>query len=437
MKTNTDNKAIQICWILTFILFVACNTNNQNNNEVISKKSNAKIVSDIKESNNITEFKIKEKTKNIVKPLLEVKDPLVSSDFFSFDSYTFLETSKDGIVGSIDRAIVRNDTIFVLDTKVSKGIFVFKLDGKFLYSINKKGNGPGEINSIQDFTFIGDNIAILNNNHQIQIYNSKNGLFIEKISLPFSTNSIVSTDNSYVVDLFTNDEKVDQNFDYNLFRLDLAEKKMLSRGFPKPSINMKYNNKFNFYTSSAGTYFTKPFDYNIYQIDGDEISIYKSLDFGKYSLEKDFRENLSKRGNPIKMLLTLPYVRSIRNVMINDNFEYFIYSFQSKTFFYYMDKKENITANFEKFGDDVFLGAFNPIPIGLTKNKIMFVIEPSTLKSIMKSLAEHPYNRKTIKPIFDNLKLLSSKVENDSNPIIVFTSIKKTYDPKKSYKFLK
>ena len=65
--------------------------------------------------------------------------------------YIPLETSKECLIGNADKVLIRNGKIYVADFHQAMALFIFDLDGKFLFKISRRGQGPYEYLSLQDF----------------------------------------------------------------------------------------------------------------------------------------------------------------------------------------------------------------------------------------------------------------------------------------------
>jgi hypothetical protein len=70
---------------------------------------------------------------------------------FSNVRYIPLETTDDCLIGNINKALIRNNRIYVADFDQAFALFVFDLQGKFLFKIARMGQGPGEYVSFRDF----------------------------------------------------------------------------------------------------------------------------------------------------------------------------------------------------------------------------------------------------------------------------------------------
>lgn len=75
-----------------------------------------------------------------------------------------LETTDSSLIVRIKRVEIWNDNIFILnELKSHRNILCFDLDGNFLFSIDRMGQGPG------DYSYLGDFIIDENLNHLILV----------------------------------------------------------------------------------------------------------------------------------------------------------------------------------------------------------------------------------------------------------------------------
>jgi hypothetical protein len=65
--------------------------------------------------------------------------------------YVPLETSEECLIGHAYKTLIRNDKIYIADFHTAMALFVFDMDGKFLFKISRRGQGPGEYVSFFDF----------------------------------------------------------------------------------------------------------------------------------------------------------------------------------------------------------------------------------------------------------------------------------------------
>ena len=127
----------QLITIIIFsLLFCACGTSPQNN-------SMALVLSD-------TEIiKINPGSPHLIRAdMAKTIDTKKLLDMIQSIDYIKLDSSEP--MGPINKMVVTNDKIFIMDSFAAQQIFVFDKTGKLLYRIKNKGRGPKEYISIWD-----------------------------------------------------------------------------------------------------------------------------------------------------------------------------------------------------------------------------------------------------------------------------------------------
>lgn len=89
----------------------------------------------------------------------EVKNPyLLTIDLDNTESIGFIDFSKDFIkeakyiplkkdgvpIGNIDYVLIHEDRMFILDTKSTSCVYIFDMQGNFIATAGRRGQGPGE-----------------------------------------------------------------------------------------------------------------------------------------------------------------------------------------------------------------------------------------------------------------------------------------------------
>lgn len=78
--------------------------------------------------------------------------------------YIPLETTEQSLIGEISKIIYKNERFYILDKYQSRSVLIFDRNGKFVSSINKVGEGPGEYIEIMDMDIDdANNIYIADN----------------------------------------------------------------------------------------------------------------------------------------------------------------------------------------------------------------------------------------------------------------------------------
>jgi hypothetical protein len=85
------------------------------------------------------------------------------SEIFETVEYIALESPDEHLIGEIDQLLIYKERLYILDQRHTQSVFCFTKEGKFLYELNKKGQGPGEYTNI-------DNISIDHDSEHLLIF---------------------------------------------------------------------------------------------------------------------------------------------------------------------------------------------------------------------------------------------------------------------------
>ena len=73
------------------------------------------------------------------------------SPIFTNVRYIPLETNRDCLIGVISKVLIRDNRIYVADFYSALALFVYDMDGRFLFKIARMGKGAGDYVSFRDF----------------------------------------------------------------------------------------------------------------------------------------------------------------------------------------------------------------------------------------------------------------------------------------------
>lgn len=241
----------------------------------------------------------------ILDPVDSKKEIVLLSEIASEVNYTFLETKDDAMIGRIDKLLIQDDKIYILDSHGSKSLFIFNLKGQLIHKINDHGQGPGEFTEPGDFT-------IDEKRGRLYIYCSRlkkicvyglTGKYIEEWFTELWFSSFQSLENNTFL-AFTNNKFNDidgENYDLIFFSRDQKIIKPLHQNDIKNNQGrLSFSFGKNFIRGTNRLLFFRTFSDTIYQIETNSLTPYFRMDFRSNSIP-DFEKrdviSLSKKLN--------------------------------------------------------------------------------------------------------------------------------------------
>ncbi len=405
IKNNNNYQWKQV--ILTFTIFGILMVN-------CSRKKNI-------EKSNIIESQI-----TIIKPSFEFIQPNIST-IIDTVKFVKLELSEKSIIGNINKVVIYNDLIYILDNQ-TYSIFVFNLEGKFIFKISKVGNGPGEYKRLDFFDIDNKNDQIVLTDllgYWILRYDLI-GNYISRKKIPFWLEGVAPvSEKGYIVYANYRDNKRIFEQEYNILYLD-STMKITKAYFPYNSSDF-YNPRIlfstpqygSFYTYNKKRYFFSPYKTQVYQVADEGLIPKYSFDFDG----KNFNEEYLDQKTRLKDYMDFGDFYKLGNILENDNFVIFSFYEESTPIghFGYYSKNSGTTicgAGFTMGENDFFHGS----NIATYGSWIVAVIQPEDLLSWENDIDDHktsPENNyiKLKKNIADHVTL-------EDNPILMFYKLK-------------
>ncbi len=342
--------------------------------------------------------------KNIVDIKVDINKFISKLDISKFYSANFieLETTKKSLIGKINKAIIHDKFIYILDQGIARKLYKFNINGKFIKSIGKQGKGPGEYNFISDFDIKNEIIYISSqqNNKMILFDTDGNHItdvkFDDYIGMGFS----VLNDGSFVVK-----------------NNDGSNKAVIFYDCKGKTIN-KISNHQNLFRYSNEYMFSK-FKNELFIFFALNDTVFQ-LDEKKYNLEPNVYFDFGTRAFPLDKINTnsdvIKYYDDKKYMHLNlfyPSSKYYFCSIYSRVYLYYLiiTKKEkdvyySNTINYKKFPLGKIVGSTNQGPILSWNPSIVPILKTKHNK------------------VFDFLPLNSQVANINSNPSIVILSEK-------------
>jgi hypothetical protein len=350
---------------------------------------------------------------------LDNLDKVQMSSFIEEIEYIPLKT--DGIpLGRSSFYSICDNKFYYLDKYQSKKLCIFDLNGKLKFSLDKNGRGPGEYLSINDFfiNYKSGNIEILDNRKKKIHYYDSLGNFIRSKTSPRIALDFIKYDSNYY--FWAGNLGYANKIGHSLQISDLELDKLKVK-FPisDEMNNVAIGDRRNFHEYNNDLFLSHQLNDTIYKVSPYEVTAEYVINFGAYKLP----EEIFQKKNPyvldfVKEIQDKNLTMGLKSSLQNDKYLYFNFSWgKVKDFHGFYDKENKEVFYSDKIENDIDQGIFG-IPFHLTNEHLYMLIQP--YKLLQKLKKEKPAIKKQ-----SNLGKLLSRVDENSNPVLMVCKLKK------------
>jgi hypothetical protein len=344
-----------------------------------------------------------------------------------------LETNESCLIGSINKMRVSDKYIFILDTDIAKGLFVFDKKGNFVRKIGNAGHGPGEYVNPSDFTISYENntIYILDYaSNRINKYNLSTGIFIKSINIDGSvrSNNIEYVGGKLYADAYFSNHS-DSNYLLRVIQETTGKEEKQYLNIAKynkemSNINFLQNNAFQF-RANGNIVFLQWFMDHIIEINADSISSLIDIK-GKNLLTSENLKNVMDKA-PSQFMFNIWQLNKYFNItsfIENKNTIFFNYYMGFGLLFISFDKITNLVRIYDRIWDDLLIREKDNNQIAFLKagcydtKGVYYPVSTRNLSQI-KSAA----NENALSSNLDRIKDLKN-MDDDANPVIFYYKFK-------------
>lgn len=339
---------------------------------------------------------------------VNLDDEMISIQFSELikekPQFIFLETNENSLIGKIDKVVITEKYIYILDTFIAGAIFIFDKEGKFIKKLSSQGEGPNQYIKPTDILVEEEKVWVLDNGRTIKIFDfsdtkvdeidltSFSAIKFERIKgekvFAFITGGL--DDNLVIAD--RNGDRTASYFPY------------ISRRADRIIINPIYKS----YVDDKIIY-RREFNDTLYAINSTGmLHPYKYINYGKYALGKKFdRDNHSEED-----LKNYALTRYYYETMIN---EYLVFSINNEFWIRIYDKASDTSKLFKytTYENDLTIEKDSYI-IGTTKDHFIYQVYPNSLKTNEELIKSSKIDQLSSE-FLDNL----SKLKSDDNPVLM------------------
>ncbi len=337
---------------------------------------------------------------------VNVKDIIYNkklSDLIIIDSLVFLEHIGESLIGEINKVIVSDERIYVLDEAVSKGVFCFDRKGHYINSYKELGRGPHEYNSIWDIYFYNNKLYLAVSPFRIHILD-KNLYFLnsieiddlKNISLLYPSLTVINEDTIIIAD---------SELPYKFNFYSAKQKQFIS--YQSPTQGQGIEITYPPITKGPGCQFfvSETYKDTIYLIEQNKLVPKYFIDFEKPMSKNEKLREINRSPYEISPLKYLDKMYRISSFIENEEYISFTFIYYERYNFYFFNKEDSKTIIFpNNIINDITGGPFLQLTLGSHKTSLITYIEPYQL----------------IKNKEQTNLILPENFSENANPVLIF-----------------
>lgn len=274
--------------LIIFSAMLSCHSRKSENSAAIFQSVNADSV-----ESEATAMTLYDQAPTVIKAYQADKmDKIYLSDFADSINSVRLETlDKKNLIGKVDKVLVADSLIYVLDRTKNPGVYLFSISGQYMNKIGDIGQGAGEFAEPTDFCVLGDTVYIYDQyQHRLNLFNT-GGKYLFSRKVPFFCLGFHAfSDSSYLFyALDADNHHLSTLVNHSVFLTD-SMCSVRRYGFYRE--HGKYSSIWipeNFQNVGTSVYYHPPFSAAIYSIDCQgTIRLKYDIDFGQESLPEEY-----------------------------------------------------------------------------------------------------------------------------------------------------
>lgn len=338
--------------------------------------------------------------------------------YFKSFRYIQLESDTNMLIGKIDKILYENDRIYIMDSRVTRSLFIFDKEGNFINKIDCHGQGPNEFIELTDMFYdsrertINILSYVSSNNFKIMVFDSDGNALLKQIPINLHLSEVMKFKDGFFV---CNSKHVVNALSSNN-RLTIYSDNLKKLYDAIPIIPQWRNRMGSVYPelfmSKNGDIFCAPENTtDVYRITADSTFLNYHFDFGKHNYPKEFNtpEQQEKMSRNFEIV---NYVTKLYDFYESDNFIVSIFLFKGAYNIAFYDKSTTKVETYLLLDNPLLTTGFGDSPC-INKN---FVITRRSPDSFL-----HLFENPSVlgKDTTEKLKKLFKKpIMEDDNPIL-------------------
>jgi hypothetical protein len=286
---------------------------------------------------------------------MDSQDKVSVFDLFKKIEIIPLETTDTSLLSSISKIEYYDNRYYILDRDLSK-IFCYDTYGNYICNIGKRGNGPEDYFSAEDFLIDKNKkcMVLLSTIGQLYFYNLYTGKLVDKILLkdgPSNYQRFTLINDDVLVFYTIVYEKGKQLFLFSIKNGNFIDSFYQNEEYA-------FSNDV-FYIFNNEVFFAKPFYNEVYKLKESGLELAYSWDFGKMNMNVNkfnLPEKQNERMRQLVDMLRNSQFTSLCDIQIQTDNYYYARSLRNteQQLHILYNKKTNKTSVFDKFAEDIF-----------------------------------------------------------------------------------
>lgn len=338
------------------------------------------------------------------------------------DSYKLLRlnTPPSLPVGAINKVLVTDKSIFVVDNQYTQQVFVFDHNGNFKNLVGRKGEAPGQYEDIVDVSITENTIFILDMGMRIFKYDVEDFSFKSKIDLPINGNAIYPISDSSILISSHDNSNSNNNYIYHLQVNSITQGVIQHHSKNLISIAAApFGNTIDKYSLFAPAY-----SHQVYAINHLGAAPYLSLQFGADTIPN----HIMQSKNLIEEIILQPkksYSYIINSPIIQTDAHILLRaSHKGNLFTYFINKNSGETKAYTGITDNMFLGGLSDFALTAWADECIYVLDPEPMQNYWKALSKNPEDLEIFRNENPSLFTILQQIKENENPMLIFAKLK-------------
>lgn len=300
----------------------------------------------------------------------EALDSILFSEVFEKISYTKITTDDNFLVGRIDKLVISDEYIFILDRDLSRSVFCIDKSGNKVFEIHRLGKGPGEYVDLRDiaYDFRQKELLLFCGVRQRVIWFDLQGNYLREKKIPFWIVGIQSLQDKGLAlfcDYNPENKLKKDNYYPNVIVVDSNMNVLTQNAYFDVIVDkgVVWSSRPDFSCLGNTVGIMPDHSNTIYHIENNNITSWK-VDFGKYNINEEYWEQAANKKMSLKQLEEYCRVQGICKCiyyMENEKIIYFAYRYKGNHYHVFYSKETGRLIQTKKLVNDMNrFGKFSP-----------------------------------------------------------------------------